>query len=89
MIIEILTRRLIVIIPYFFEGPSQAFHALAAIVFAAAKYDALEPIKIILGSSYGCAVVHAYKDSAKLPESIARDHGNDDTANYLEEVTAR
>lgn len=58
-------------------------------MFAAAKYDALEPIKIILGSSNGRAVVHAYKDSAKLPESVARDHGNDDTANYLEEVTNR
>ncbi|XP_022803776.1 uncharacterized protein LOC111341089 [Stylophora pistillata] len=70
-------------------GSSQAFHILATLVFAAAKYDALEPIKIILDSSNGSAVFHAYKDRAKLPESVARDHGNHDIVDYLEEATCR
>ncbi|XP_022803790.1 uncharacterized protein LOC111341099 isoform X1 [Stylophora pistillata] len=70
-------------------GSSQASHVLANLVYAAAKFDAPELIRTIFDSSSGGVVFHAYKDSAKLPESVARDHGKDDTATYLEEVTTR
>ncbi|XP_022803779.1 uncharacterized protein LOC111341091 [Stylophora pistillata] len=70
-------------------GSSQASHVLATLVYAAAKFDAPELIRMIFDSSSGGVVFHAYKDRAKLPESVARDHGNDDTATYLEEVTTR
>lgn len=80
---------IIVTIPFFFVGSSQASYVLATLVYAAAKFDAPELIRMIFDSTSGGVVFHAYKDRAKLPESVARDHGNDDTATYLEEVTTR
>lgn len=46
-------------------------------------------IEIIFNSSAGRVVFDAYKDSSQLPEVIAKDNGNEETAHYLERITKR
>lgn len=70
-------------------GSSQPFHLLSILVYEAAKTGANEFIKMIFSSSAGRAVFDAYKDNLTLPESIAKDNGNEDTAIYLEDITKR
>ena len=44
---------------------------------------------MIFSTSAGRLVFDAYKDSQPLPEVVARDHGHNKTACYLEGVTKR
>ena len=62
---------------------------LHALVNTAAKVGAQQFIEMIFTSSAGKVVFAAYKDSSTLPEVIARDHGNEKIANYLEDITKR
>ena len=62
---------------------------LSLLVYAAAKYGAQQFIEMIFKSSAGRVVFDAYKDNSTLPESVAKVHGNEETANFLEEITKR
>ena len=59
------------------------------LVYTAAEVGAQQFIEIIFNSSAGRVVFETYKGSAKLPEVVARDHGNEETAQYLERITRR
>ena len=62
---------------------------LSLLIYTAAKYGAQQFIEMIFNSSAGRIVFDAYKDNLTLPEIIAKDNGNDETANYLESITKR
>ncbi len=62
---------------------------LSLLVYAAAESGAQQFIEMIFTSSAGRVVFDAYKDKPVLPEVIAKNHGNERTANYLEDVTKR
>ena len=66
--------------------PMQLFRLL---VYTAAEVGAQQFIEMIFNSSAGRIVFEAYKGSSQLPEVIARDHGNEETAQYLECITKR
>lgn len=70
-------------------GSSQLPHVLSILIYTAARHGAKEFIEIVFNSSAGGVVFNSYKDNATLPESVARDSGNDEIANYLEEITKR
>ena len=72
-----------------FLGCNQPVQMLSLLVYVAAEVGAQQFIEIIFTSSTGRVVFNAYKDNLTLPEVIARDHGNEETANYLEDVTKR
>ena len=44
---------------------------------------------MLLNSPFGRSIFHEYKKSALLPEVIARNHGHEHTALYLEGITNR
>ena len=62
---------------------------LRLLVYEAAESGAQQFIEMIFTSSAGRIVFDTYKDSSPLPEVIARNHGHEETARYLEEVTTR
>lgn len=62
---------------------------LSLLVYVAAEIGAQEFLEIIFASSAGTVVFNYYKENLTLPEIIARDHGKEETANYLEDVTKR
>jgi len=62
---------------------------LSLLVYVAAEIGAQQFIDIIFNSSARRVVHNAYKGNLTLPETIARDHGNEEIANYLEDVTKR
>jgi len=66
--------------------PTQLFCLL---VYTAAEVGAQQFIEMIFNSSAGRVVFEAYRYSSKLPEIVARDHGNEETAQYLERITKR
>ena len=72
-----------------FSRSSQLPHVLSILIYTAARHGAKEFIEIVFNSSAGGVVFNSYKDNATLPESVARDSGNDEIANYLEEITKR
>ena len=58
-------------------------------VYKAAETGVQQLLEILFTSSAGKIVFDAYKDSLPLPEVVARNHGHEETARYLEDVTAR
>ena len=72
-----------------FLGCNQPVQMLSLLVYVAAEIGAQQFIEIIFTSSAGRVVFNAYKDNLTLPEVIAKDHGNEETATYLEDVTKR
>ena len=74
---------------YIFLGFKQQVQLLCLLVYTAAKEGAQQFIELIFASSTGRMVFDAYRESSPLPEVIARDHGNEETARYLEDVTKR
>ena len=63
---------------------------LSLLVYAAAENGGALPfIEMIFTSSAGRVVFASYKDNYTLPEVIARNHGNDETAHFLEDITKR
>ena len=62
---------------------------LLTLLYKAAECGAQLFIELILNSSAGRVIFHEYKDSVPLPEVIARNHGHENTALYLEGINAR
>ena len=62
---------------------------MCLLVYVAAEFGAQQCLEIIFTSSNGRVVFDAYKNNSTLPEVIAKDHGNNETANYLEDITKR
>ena len=62
---------------------------LLTLLYKAAECGAQLFIELILNSSAGRVIFHEYEDSVPLPEVIARNHGHENTALYLEEINAR
>ena len=62
---------------------------LSLLVYAAAEIGAQQFIEMIFTSSAGRVVFDDYRDNLALPEVIAKDNGNEETANYLEDITKR
>ena len=73
----------------FLEGSTLTAQVLLSLLYKAAECGAQVFIKMIFNSSAGRVIFHEYKDSVPLPEVIARNHGHENTALYLEEITAR
>lgn len=73
----------------FFLGFTQQVRMLSLLVYAAAESGAQQFIEMIFTSSAARMVFDSYKDRPLLPEVIAKNHGNKEIANYLEEVTKR
>ena len=72
-----------------FLGFTQQVQVLRLLVYAAAESGAQQFIEMIFSSSAARMVFDSYKDRPVLPEVIAKDHGNKETAHYLEEITKR
>ena len=62
---------------------------LCLLVYAAAESGAQQFIEMIFSSSAARMVFDSYKDRPVLPEVIAKDRGNEETAHYLEEISKR
>ena len=73
----------------FLEGSTRTAQVLLSLLYKAAECGAQVFIKMIFNSSAGRVIFHEYKDSVPLLEVIARNHGHENTALYLEEITAR
>jgi len=72
-----------------FLGITDPMPLFRLLVYTAAEVGAQQFIEMIFNSSAGRVVFEAYKGSSQLPEVIARDHGNEETAQYLERLTKR
>ncbi|PFX16837.1 hypothetical protein AWC38_SpisGene18876 [Stylophora pistillata] len=70
-------------------GNAQQVQFLCLLVYTAARKGAQQFIEMIFSTSAGRLVFSAYKDSGPLPEVVARDHGHNETACYLEDVAKR
>ncbi|KAL9951512.1 hypothetical protein ACROYT_G044183 [Oculina patagonica] len=70
-------------------GFTQQVRMLQLLVYAAAESGSQQFIKMIFTSSAARMVFNSYKHRPLLPEVIAKNNGNEETANYLEEVTKR
>ena len=82
----------LLLFPFFqflFLGNAQQVQLLRLLIYTAAREGAQQFIEMILSTSAGRLVFNAYKDSQPLPEVVARDHGHNETACYLEGVTRR
>lgn len=64
-------------------------HVLRLLIYAAAESGAQQFIEMIFNSSAGRVVFDTYKDRPLLPEVIAKSHGKEETAHYLEDITKR
>ena len=62
---------------------------LRLLVYAAAEIGGYQFIEMIFNSSTGRVVYDLYKHSSPLPEAIAREHGHEETAVFLEKITKR
>lgn len=62
---------------------------LLPLLYKAAEFGAHRFVKMMLNSPFGRPIFHRYKNSALLPEVIARNHGHEHLALYLEGITKR
>lgn len=69
-----------------YKGSTQPFETLKLAVCVAAKCGAMQFIKTVFSSKAGRAIC---KEIPLLPQLIAREHGYEEIANYLEELTTR
>lgn len=58
-------------------------------VYKAAQTNAQEFMEMVFSTSAGQVVFNSYKDRTPLPEDIARANGNDELAQYLQDVYTR
>jgi len=58
-------------------------------VCKAAEIDGWEFIQMIFSTSAGKVVFNSYRNSATLPEDVARANGHLALANYLQDVNSR
>ncbi|CAH3129484.1 unnamed protein product [Pocillopora meandrina] len=70
-------------------GDAQQVQLLHLLIDTAAREGAQQFIEMIFSTSAGRLVFDASKDSRSLPEVVARYHGHNKTACYLEGVTKR
>ena len=87
--INVIGSWIVVYVNFLFQGNAQQVQLLGLLVFTAAREGAQQFIEIIFSSSAGRLVFDAYKNSQPLPEVVAKDHGHNKTACYLEGVTKR
>ena len=76
----------VVTITFFYVGSTQSFETLELAVCVAAKCGAMQFIKTVFSSKAGRAIC---KENPLLPQLLAREHGYEEIANYLEELTTR
>lgn len=62
---------------------------LQLLVYKAAEIDGHEFIKMIFSTSAGKVVFNSYRNSATLPEDVARANGHSTLANHLQDVNSR
>lgn len=62
---------------------------LQLLVYKAAQIDGHEFIQMIFSTSAGKVVFNNYKNSATLPEDVARANGHTILADYLQDVNNR
>lgn len=74
---------------FLFPGDAQQVQLLHLLIDTAAREGAQQFIEMIFSTSAGRLVFDASKDSRSLPEVVARYHGHNKTACYLEGVTKR
>ena len=70
-------------------GITDSIQLLHLLVYTAAEVGAQQFIEMIFNSSAGRVVFETYKGSSQMPEAVARDHANEETAQYLERITKR
>ncbi|XP_022785265.1 uncharacterized protein LOC111325674 [Stylophora pistillata] len=70
-------------------GHAHQVQLLCLLVFTAAKEGAQQFVEMIFSSSAGRIVFDAYNGSSPLPEEVALEHGNKETARYFEKTTKR
>lgn len=75
----------VVTITFFYVGSTQPFETLELAVCVAAKCGAMQFIKTVFSSKAGRAIC---TKNPLLPQ-LAREHGYEEIANYLEELTTR
>ena len=76
----------------FFQGSSSyawSVKLLQLLVYKAAEIDGQEFIQMIFSTSAGKVVFNSYRNSALLPEDVARANGHPALANYLQDVNSR
>ena len=81
----------------FFQGSSSlnqssyawSLELLQLLVYKAAEIDGQEFIRMIFSTSAGKVVFNSYRNSATLPEDVARTNGHLTLANYLQDVNRR
>ena len=73
----------VVTITFFYVGSTQQFETLELAVCVAAKCGAMQFIKTVFSSKAGRAIC------TEKPQLLAREHGYEEIANYLEELTTR
>ena len=71
------------------KGSSQPVQELKSLVYTAAETGAQQVLEMLFTTSAGRIAFDAYKDSLRLPEVVARNCGHEETACYLEDITAR
>lgn len=82
---------------HFFQGLSNLNQSKCAwtvkllqlLVYKAAEIDGQEFIEMIFSTSAGKVVFNSYRNSATLPEDVARANGHLALANYLQDVNSR
>ena len=82
---------------HFFEGSSSLNHSKCAwsvellrlLVYKAAEIGGGEFIQMIFSTSARKVVLNSYKNSATLPEDVARTNGHLTLAYYLQDVNSR
>lgn len=62
---------------------------LKVLVYKAAQIGGFEFVKTIFSTSAGKIVFSNYKDSATLPEDVARANGHATLADYLQDLNTR
>lgn len=82
-LISLRTVDSVVTITFFYVGCTQSFETLELAVCVAAKCGAMQFIKTVFSSKAGRAICR------KKPQLLAREHGYEEIANYLEELTTR
>lgn len=83
------SARMVMVLNFLLGSSIQSLQELKLLVFAAAEVGAHQFIEMLFTTSARRKVFDSYKGSSPLPEVIARNHGHEKTAHYLEDITAR
>ena len=97
MIVQCTATNNIILYLHLFQGSSNlnqskcawSVKLLQSLVYKAAEIDGQEFIQKIFSTSAGKVVFNSYRNSATLPEDVARANGHLTLANYLQNVNSR